>query len=67
MQRHKNEQPHRNFVYIIEKKVGNKWILEWNFTACMTHEVAEQCMHDFEKCNENHRIVMYISEKPHDG
>ena len=69
MQRHKNEQPHRNFVYIIEKKVGDKWTLDWDFSAFLSYEVPEQCMKDFEKYNkhpDDYRIVMYISEKPHD-
>ena len=57
---------HRNFIYVIEKKMNGKWGLDWDFTACLTYEVTEQIMRDFEKYNENHRIVMYISEKPHD-
>ncbi len=61
---------HRNFVYIIEKKMNDKWGLEWDFGCYLTYEVAEQVMQDFEKYNkhpEDYRLVMYISEKPHDA
>ena len=57
---------HRNFIYVVEKKIKGKWILEWDFIACRTYEIAEQCLKDFKRYNKNHRIVMYISEKPHD-
>ena len=60
----------RNFVYIIEKKMNGKWGLEWDFGCYLTYDVAEQVMQDFEKYNkhpEDYRLVMYISEKPHDA
>ena len=60
----------RNFVYIIEKKMNGKWGLEWDFGCYLTYDVAEQVMQDFEKYNthpKDYRIVMYISEKPHDA
>ena len=60
---------HRNFVYVVEKKMNGKWGLEWDFGCYLTYEVAEQCMLDFERYNkhpEDYRLVMYISEKPHD-
>ena len=71
MRRYKNAMgnPHRNFVYIIEKKVNGKWKLEWDFGCYLTYDVADQVMHDFERYNKNpedFRIVMYVSEKPHD-
>jgi hypothetical protein len=60
---------HRNFVYVIEKKMNGRWGLEWDFGCYLTYEVAEQVMGDFEKYTKNpkdYRLVMYISEKPHD-
>ena len=60
---------HRNFVYIIEKKKNGNWGLEWDFGCYLTYDVADQVMQDFEKYNKHpkdYRIVMYISEKPHD-
>jgi len=59
--------PHRNFIYVIEKKINGKWALEWDFGAFLTYGVGEQVMKDFEKYNkypEDYRLVMYISEKP---
>ena len=43
--------------------------MEWDFGAYLTYDVADQVMHDFERYNKNpedYRLVMYISEKPHD-
>jgi len=60
---------HRNFVYIIEKKINGKWKLEWDFGCYLTYDVASQVMQDFDRYNKypgDYRIVMYISEKPHD-
>ena len=70
MDRYKNDHyKHRNFIYVIEKKINGKWKLEWDFGAYLTYDVAEQVMQDFEKYTkhpENYRLTMYISEKPHD-
>ena len=60
---------HRNFIYVIEKKMNGNWGLEWDFGCYRSYEVAEQIMQDFEKYNQHpkdYRIVMYLSEKPHD-
>ena len=60
---------HRNFVYVIEKRINGRWNLEWDFSTFMTHDVAHQSMQDFEKYNkhpDDYRITMYISEKPYD-
>jgi hypothetical protein len=69
MKRNQKTREHRNFIYVIEKKINNKWSLEWDFGCYLTYEVAEQVMHDFEKYNKHpkdYRITMYISEKPYD-
>ena len=69
MKRNQDAYHHRNFVYIIEKKINGKWKLEWDFGAYLTYDVAEQVMKDFERYNthpEDYRLVMYISEKPYD-
>ena len=69
MKRNQKGHKHRNFVYVIEKKMNGKWGLEWDFGCYLTYEVAEQVMQDFEKYTKNpkdYRLVMYISEKPHD-
>jgi hypothetical protein len=61
---------HRNFVYVIEKKMNGKWGLEWDFGCYLTYEIAEKIMQDFERYNKSpkdYRLTMYISEKPHDG
>lgn len=63
------DHKHRNFIYVIEKKMNGKWGLEWDFSTFMTYEVAQQSLQDFEKYNKHpkdYRIVMYLSEKPHD-
>ena len=60
---------HRNFVYLVEKKINGKWGLEWDFGAFLSYEVAQMSMKEFEKYTKNpkdYRLVMYISEKPHD-
>jgi len=60
---------HRNFIYVIEKKITGRWKLEWDFGAFLTYGVAEQVMKDFERYNKypkDYRLVMYISEKPYD-
>ena len=65
----KRDHKHRNFIYVIEKKINSKWSLEWDFGCYLTYEVAEQVMQDFEKYNKHpkdYRIVMYLSERPHD-
>ena len=69
MKRNKDGYHHRNFVYIIEKRINWKWKLEWDFGAYLTYDVAEQVMKDFERYNKHpkeYRLVMYISENPHD-
>ena len=69
MKRNQKGHKHRNFVYIIEKRINGKWKLEWDFGAYLTYDVAEQVMKDFERYNkypEDYRLVMYISEKPYD-
>ena len=63
------ERKHRNFIYVIEKKINGNWRLEWDFSTFMTYDVAQQSMQDFEKYTKHpkdYRITMYISEKPHD-
>ena len=63
------DHKHRNFLYVIEKKMNGNWTPNWDFSAYLTYGVAEQCMKDFEKYNKHpkdYRIVMYISEKPQD-
>ena len=63
------ERKHRNFIYVIEKRINGRWNLEWDFSTFMTYEVAQQSMQDFEKYTKHpkdYRITMYISEKPHD-
>jgi len=65
-----NKFKHRNFIYVIEKKMNGKWGLEWDFGAYLTYDVAEQVMQDFEKYTKHpkdYRLTMYISEKPHNG
>ena len=60
---------HKNFIYVIEKKMNGKWGLEWDFGCYLTYDVADQVMQDFEKYTKNpkeYRLVMYISEKPYD-
>ena len=71
MKRYKNAMgnPHRNFVYVIEKKMNGNWVLEWDFGCYRSYDVASQVMQDFEKYTKHpkdYRITMYISEKPHD-
>ena len=69
MKINKKAHKHRNFVYIIEKKKGSNWGLEWDFGAYLTYDVAEQVMKDFERYNkhpEEYRLTMYVSENPHD-
>ena len=69
MRRYTEVHKHRNYLYTIEKKEKNKWILDWDCGAYTSYNVAEQIMKDFEKYNKHpgkYRIVMYISEKPHD-
>ena len=71
MKRYENAMgnPHRNFIYVIETKVKKRWICDWDSPAYNSYDIAQQIMEDFEKYNkhpEKHRIVMYISEKPHD-
>ena len=69
MKRNQKGHKHRNFVYIIEKKINGKWKLEWDFGCYLTYGVADQVMHDFDRYNKNpedYRLVMYISERPHD-
>lgn len=61
---------HRNFVYVIEKKMNGKWGLEWDFGCFLSYEVAEMSMKEFEKYNKHpkdYRLTMYISEKPAQG
>ena len=61
--------PHRNFIYVIETKVKGKWGTVWDSPAYISYNVAQQIMKDFEKYNkhpDSHRIVRYISERPHD-
>ena len=55
---------------MIEKKINGKWGLEWDFGCYLTYDVADQVMQDFDRYNkhpEDYRLVMYISEKPHEG
>ena len=69
MKRNQKTHKHRNFIYVIEKKINGRWNLEWDFSTFMTYDVAQQSMQDFEKYTkhpEDYRITMYISEKPHD-
>ena len=71
MKRYENAMgnPHRNFIYVIETKVRGAWRVTWDSQAYNSYDVAQQIMQDFEKYNkhpEKYRIVMYISEKPHD-
>ena len=69
MKRNQKTHKHRNFVYVIEKRINGRWNLEWDFSTFMTYDVAQQSMQDFEKYTkhpEDYRITMYISEKPHD-
>ena len=71
MRRYENAMgnPHRNFIYVIETKVKRKWKVTWDSQAYHSYDIAQQIMKDFEKYNkhpEKYRIVMYISEKPHD-
>jgi len=59
---------HRNFVYLVEKKLNGKWGLEWDFGSFLSYDVAEMSMKEFEKYTKNpkdYRLVMYISEKPY--
>jgi|TARA_R110000751_G_scaffold93295_1_gene182274 hypothetical protein len=59
---------HRNFVYLVERKINNKWGLEWDFGSFLSYDVAEMSMKEFEKYNKkpkDYRLVMYISEKPY--
>ena len=59
---------HRNFVYLIEKRVNGKWGLEWDFGSFLSYDIAEMSMKEFEKYTKNpnnYRIIMYISEKPY--
>ena len=61
---------HRNFVYVIEKKMNGKWGLEWDFGCFLSYEVAEMSMKEFDrytKYPKDYRLTMYISEKPADG
>ena len=69
MKRNQKTHKHRNFIYVIEKRINGRWNLEWDFSTFMTYEVAQQSMQDFEKYTKHpkdYRITMYISEKPHD-
>ena len=69
MKKNQKAHKHRNFIYVIEKRINGRWNLEWDFSTFMTYDVAEQSMRDFEKYTkhpEDYRITMYISEKPHD-
>ena len=69
MKRNQKTHKHRNFIYVIEKKINGRWNLEWDFSTFMTYDVAQQSMQDFEKYTKHpkdYRITMYISEKPHD-
>ena len=69
MKRNQKTHKHRNFIYVIEKRINGNWRLEWDFSTFMTYEVAQQSMQDFEKYTKHpkdYRITMYISEKPHD-
>ena len=69
MMRNQKAHKHRNFVYVIEKKMANgKWGLDWDFGCYLTYDVTQQIMQDFEKYNKHpkdYRITMYISENPH--
>ena len=42
---------HRNFVYLVERKINNKWGLEWDFGSFLSYDVAEMSMKEFEKYN----------------
>ena len=69
VKRNQKGHKHRNFVYIIEKKINGKWKLEWDFGCYLTYDVADQVMQDFDRYNKNpedYRLVRYISEKPHE-
>ena len=59
---------HKNFVYMIEKKIKGKWGLEWDCGSFLSYEVAEMSMKEREKYTKHpkdYRLVMYISEKPY--
>ena len=69
MKINKKAHKHRNFVYVIEKRMNGKWGLERDFGCYLTYDVADQAMQDFEKYTKNpkdYRLTMYISEKPYD-
>ncbi len=69
MERYKKNQPHRNYIYVIEKKVGSRWEVPWDVSAFESYDVAKQITRDFEKYSKHpdkYRIIMYISIKPHD-
>ena len=64
-----NNFKHRNFVYVIEKKMNGKWGLEWDFGCFLSYEVAETVMKDFDRYTKHpkdYRLTMYISEYPAD-
>ena len=66
----KEPRQHRNFVYIIERKVNGKWKLEWDSGCFLSYDVADMSMKELEKYTKNpknYRLVMYVSEKPPDG
>jgi hypothetical protein len=65
----KRTEEHRNYIYLIEKKINGKWILEWDCGSFLSYEVAEMSMKEIEKYTKHpkdYRLVMYISEKPSD-
>ena len=65
----KRTEKHRNYIYLIEKKINGKWILEWDSGSFLSYEVAEMSMKEIEKYTKHpkdYRLVMYISEKPSD-
>ena len=69
MKRNQDGHQHRNFIYVIEKKVDGRWQPTWDFEAHLTYDITEQIMQAFEKYNkhpDNFRNVMYLSEKPCD-
>ena len=65
MERQRRNHKHRNFIYVIEKKIDGKWQATWDFEAHLSYNITEKVMQDYEKYNkhpDDFRIVMYIRE-----
>ena len=65
MERQRRNYKHRNFIYVIEKKIDGKWQATWDFEAHLSYNITEQVMQDYEKYNkhpDDFRIVIYIRE-----